>query len=137
MGALGKAGRVVAVVSALLIPLFLLLPFLNKGVNAGRDYTGWELFSGADVIVTIDGLAVAALAIGSVWLDDSPVYGGVIVALGAFVFGHMLPEEIDPVGAIGIGAWLVNLAALGVMVGGVLMVLESLSRRRQAQSLEK
>ena len=133
---MGKVGRVIAVACALLIPLFLLLPFVNQGAHAARDYTGWEIFSGADMIVTIDGLAVVALAIGSLWLQDSPVYGGVIIALGAFVFGHMLPEEADPVSSIGIGAWLVNAAALGIIVGGVLMVIESLKRPRHAQSLE-
>jgi hypothetical protein len=130
---MGKTGRIVASVCALLVPLFLLLPFLNKGVLASRDYTGWQLYSGADIIVTLDGLAVVALALGSWKAADSPIYGGVVIALGAFVFGHMLPEEIDPISSLGIGAWLVNLAALGIIVGGTLMLLESLRRRHEAQ----
>jgi hypothetical protein len=131
---MGKAGRVIAVVGAVFVPLCLLLPFLNQSFVAARDYSGWELFSGADIIVTLDALAVIALAIGSLYAADSPVYGGVVIALGAFVLGHMLPEEIDPIASIGAGAWLVNIAALMIIVGGTLMLLQSLSRRKQAQS---
>jgi hypothetical protein len=128
---MGKVGRITAIVGAVLVPLVLLLPFLNQSVRAARDYSGWEIFSGADVIVTLDGLAVIALAIGSMYGADSPVYGGVVIALGAFVLGHMLPEEIDPVSSIGLGAWLVNVAALAIIVGGTLMLISSLGRERR------
>jgi hypothetical protein len=131
----GLAGRFVAIVCSMLVPVFLLLPFLKSGGFVPKDYTGWELFSGADIIVTLAGLAVIALAAASFVIEDSPLFGAVVIALGAFVLGHMLPEEIDPARSIGIGAWLVNVAALGIVVGGVLMLVDSLSPRRPAQSL--
>jgi hypothetical protein len=131
---MGPAGRVIAIVSALLVPVFLLLPFITAGPLAPRDYTGWELYSGADIIVTLDGAAVIAVAIAAFFTRDSPVFGGVVIALGAFVLGHMLPEEIDPARAIGIGAWLVNLAAIGIIAGGTVMLLDSLNRWRRARS---
>ena len=56
-----------------------------------------------------------------------------MIALGAFVLGHMLPEEVDPAREIGIGAWLVNLAAIGIIVGGTVMLLDSLNRWRLAR----
>src|ERR671930_480752 len=110
---MGPAGRAIAIVSALLVPVFLLLPFITAGPLAPRDYTGWELYSGADIIVTLD--------------------GGAVIALGAFVLGHMLPEEIDPAREIGIGAWLVNLAAIGIIAGGTVMLLDTLGRWRRAR----
>jgi hypothetical protein len=130
---MGPAGRVIAIVSALLIPVFLLLPFITVGPLSPRDYTGWQLYSGADIIVTLDGAAVIAVAVAAFFTRDSPVFGGVVIALGAFVLGHMLPEEIDPAREIGIGAWLVNLAALGIIVGGTVMLLDSLNRWRRSR----
>ncbi|HEX3318175.1 MAG TPA: hypothetical protein VHR88_09155 [Solirubrobacteraceae bacterium] len=130
---MGPAGRVIAIVSALLVPLFLLLPFITVGPLSPRDYSGWQIYSGADIIVTLDGVAVIAVAVSAFFLRDSPVFGGVVVALGAFVLGHMLPEEIDPAGEIGIGAWLVNAAAVGIIVGGSLMLLDSANRWRRAR----
>jgi hypothetical protein len=124
--AMGTAGRVVAIVSSMLVPVFLLLPFLKSGGFITKDYTGWQLFSGADIIVTLAGLAVIALVAASFATVDSPAYGAVVIALGAFVLGHMLPEEISPARAIGVGAVLVNVAALGMIAGGVLMLLDSL-----------
>jgi hypothetical protein len=131
---LGTAGRVLAIISSLLVPVFLLLPFLNSGGFISKDYTGWQIFSGADIIVTLAGLAVIALATASFVTTDSPAFGAVVIALGAFVLGQMLPEEISPARSIGVGAWLVNVAALGIIAGGVLMLLESLNPRRPAQS---
>jgi hypothetical protein len=131
---LGIAGRVLAIISSLLVPVFLLLPFLNSGGFINKDYSGWQLFSGADIIVTLAALAVIALATVSFVTADSPAFGAVVLALGAFVLGHMLPEEISPARAIGVGAWLVNVAALGIIAGGGLMLLESLSPRRPAQT---
>src|SRR4051794_28857939 len=131
---MGIAGRALAIVSSLLVPVFLLLPFLNSGGFISKDYSGWQLFSGADIIVTLAGLAVIALAVASLVTADSPAFGAVVLALGGFVLGHMLPEEISPARSIGIGAWLVNVAALGIIVGGVLMLLDSLSPQRPAQS---
>ena len=130
---MGPAGRVIAIVSALLIPVFLLLPFITVGPLSPRDYTGWQLYSGADIIVTLDGAAVIAVAVAAFFTRDSPVFGGVVIALGAFVLGHMLPEEIHPAREIGIGAWLVNLAALGIIVGGTVMLLDSLNRWRRSR----
>ena len=130
---MGPAGRVIAIVSALLIPVFLLLPFITVGPLSPRDYTGWQLYSGADIIVTLDGAAVIAVAVAAFFTRDSPVFGGVVIALGAFVLGHMLPEEIEPAREIGIGAWLVNLAALGIIVGGTVMLLDSLNRWRRSR----
>ena len=130
---MGPVGRVIAIVSALLIPVFLLLPFITVGPLSPRDYTGWQLYSGADIIVTLDGAAVIAVAVAAFFTRDSPVFGGVVIALGAFVLGHMLPEEIDPAREIGIGAWLVNLAALGIIVGGTVMLLDSLNRWRRSR----
>jgi hypothetical protein len=130
---MGQAGRAIAIVSAMLVPVFLLLPFLNSGGLIDRDYTGWELFSGADIIVTLDCLAVIALALGAFFTRDTPVFGGVVMALGAFVLGHMLPEEIDPARSIGVGAWLVNIAAVGIIVGGAVMLLDSLNRWRRGR----
>jgi hypothetical protein len=77
---------------------------------------------------------VIALCAASFVTTDSPAFGAVVMALGAFVLGHMLPEEISPARSIGVGAWLVNVAALGIITGGVLMLLESLSPQRPAQS---
>ena len=68
--------------------------------------------------MTLDGAAVIAVAVAAFFTRDSPAFGGVVIALGAFVLGHMLPEEVDPAREIGIGAWLVNLAAIGIIVGG-------------------
>jgi hypothetical protein len=130
---MGPVGRVIAIVSALLVPVFLLLPFITAGPLAARDYSGWELYSGADIIVTLDCIAVIALAISAFFTRDSPVFGGVIIALGTFVLGHMLPEEIDPAREIGIGAWLVNAAAVGIIVGGAVMLLDSLNQWRRAR----
>jgi hypothetical protein len=130
---MGPAGRVIAIVSALLVPIFLLLPFITAGPLASRDYSGWEIYSGADIIVTLDGAAVIAVAVSAFFLRDSPVFGGVVIALGAFVLGHMLPEEVDPAGEIGIGAWLVNAAAGGIIVGGTFMLLDSANRWRRAR----
>ena len=130
---MGTAGRVIAIVSALLVPIFLLLPFITAGPLSPRDYSGWELYSGADIIVTLDGAAVIAVAVAAFFTRDSPAFGGVVIALGAFVLGHMLPEEVDPAREIGIGAWLVNLAALGIIVGGTVMLLDSLNRWRRAR----
>ena len=130
---MGPAGRAIAIVSALLVPVSLLLPFITAGPLAPRDYTGWELYSGADIIVTLDGGAVIAVAMVAFFTADSPLFGAVVIALGAFVLGHMLPEEIDPAREIGIGAWLVNLAAMGIIAGGTVMLLDSLSRRRRAR----
>jgi len=93
---MGTAGRVIAIVSALLIPIFLLLPFITAGPLSPRDYSGWEIYSGADIIVTLDGAAVIAVAVAAFFTRDSPAFGGVVIALGAFVLGHMLPEEVDP-----------------------------------------
>jgi hypothetical protein len=126
---MGIAGRIVAIVSSMLVPVFLLLPFLKSGGYLPKDYTGWQLFSGADIIVTLAGLAVIALVAASFATGDSPAYGAVVIAMGAFVLGHMLPEEISPARAIGVGAVLVNLAALAMIVGGVLMLLDSLISR--------
>ena len=130
---MGTAGRVIAIVSALLVPVFLLLPFITVGPLSPRDYSGWELYSGADIIVTLDGAAVIAVAVAAFFTRDSPAFGGVVIALGAFVLGHMLPEEVDPAREIGIGAWLVNLAAIGIIVGGTVMLLDSLNRWRLAR----
>jgi hypothetical protein len=130
---MGPAGRAIAIVSAMLVPVFLLLPFLNSGGLIDRDYSGWELFSGADIIVTLDCLAVIALGLAAFFTRDTPVFGGVVMALGAFVLGHMLPEEIDPARSIGVGAWLVNIAAVGIIVGGAVMLLDSLNRWRRAR----
>ena len=130
---MGPAGRAIAIVSALLVPVFLLLPFITVGPLASRDYSGWQLYSGADIIVTLDAAAVIAVTIAAFFTRDSPVFGGVVIALGAFVLGHMLPEEIDPAREIGIGAWLVNLAAVGIIVGGILMLLDTLGRWRRAR----
>ncbi len=130
---MGTAGRVIAIVSALLVPIFLLLPFITVGPLSPRDYSGWELYSGADIIVTLDGAAVIAVAVAAFFTRDSPAFGGVVIALGAFVLGHMLPEEVDPAREIGIGAWLVNLAAIGIIVGGTVMLLDSLNRWRLAR----
>src|SRR6476659_2100526 len=130
---MGTAGRVIAIVSALLIPIFLLLPFITAGPLSPRDYSGWESYSGADIIVTLDGAAVIAVAVAAFFTRDSPAFGGVVIALGAFVLGHMLPEEVDPASEIGIGAWLVNLAAIGIIVGGTVMLLDSLNRWRLAR----
>ena len=130
---MGTAGRVIAIVSALLVPIFLLLPFITAGPLSPRDYSGWELYSGADIIVTLDGAAVIAVAVAAFFTRDSPAFGGVVIALGAFVLGHMLPEEVDPAREIGIGAWLVNLAAIGIIVGGTVMLLDSLNRWRLAR----
>ena len=130
---MGTAGRVIAIVSALLVPIFLLLPFITTGPLSPRDYSGWELYSGADIIVTLDGAAVIAVAVSAFFTRDSPAFGGVVIALGAFVLGHMLPEEVDPAREIGIGAWLVNLAAIGIIVGGTVMLLDSLNRWRRAR----
>jgi hypothetical protein len=126
---MGIAGRIVAIVASMLVPVFLLLPFLKSGGYLPKDYTGWQLFSGADIIVTLAGLAVIALVAASFATGDSPAYGAVVIAMGAFVLGHMLPEEISPARAIGVGAVLVNLAALAMIVGGVLMLLDSLISR--------
>ena len=134
---MGTAGRVIAIVSALLVPIFLLLPFITVGPLSPRDYSGWELYSGADIIVTLDGAAVIAVAVAAFFTRDSPAFGGVVIALGAFVLGHMLPEEVDPAREIGIGAWLVNLAAIGIIVGGTVMLLDSLNRWRLARALVK
>ena len=130
---MGTAGRVIAIVSALLVPVFLLLPFITVGPLSPRDYSGWQLYSGADIIVTLDGAAVIAVAVAAFFTRDSPAFGGVVIALGAFVLGHMLPEEVDPAREIGIGAWLVNLAAIGIIVGGTVMLLDSLNRWRLAR----
>jgi hypothetical protein len=130
---MGTAGRVIAIVSALLVPIFLLLPFITVGPLSPRDYSGWEIYSGADIIVTLDGAAVIAVAVAAFFTRDSPAFGGVVIALGAFVLGHMLPEEVDPAREIGIGAWLVNLAAIGIIVGGTVMLLDSLNRWRLAR----
>ena len=83
--------------------------------------------------MTLDCLAVIALALGAFFTSDTPVFGGVVMALGAFVLGHMLPEEIDPARSIGIGAWLVNVAAFGIIVGGAVMLLDSLNQWRRAR----
>ena len=130
---MGTAGRVIAIVSALLVPIFLLLPFITAGARSPRAKSGGELYSGADNIVTVDGAAVIAVAVAAFFTRDSPAFGGVVIALGAFILGHMLPEEVDPAREIGIGAWLVNLAAIGIIVGGTVMLLESLNRWRLAR----
>ena len=129
---MGVAGRALAIISSLLVPVFLLLPFINSGGFVTKDYSGWQIFSGADIIVTLAGAAVIILAAVSFVTPDSPAFGAVVLALGAFVLGHMLPEEISPARSIGVGAWLVNVAALGIIAGGVLMLLDSRIPRRPA-----
>src|SRR6266511_4590067 len=129
---MGIAGRALAIISSLLVPVFLLLPFITSGGFVTKDYSGWQIFSGADIIVTLAAAAVIILAAVSLVTPDSPAFGAVVLALGAFVLGHMLPEEISPARSIGVGAWLVNVAALGIIAGGVLMLLDSRIPRRPA-----
>jgi hypothetical protein len=126
---MAMAGRVVAILSAMLVPTFLLLPFIEASALT-RSETGWALFSGADIIVTLAALATMLLVAASFSTADSPLYGAVILGLGAFVLGHMLPEEIDPARLIGIGAILVNVAAAGMIAGGTLMLLASVGGAR-------
>ena len=40
---MGTAGRVIAIVSALLVPIFLLLPFITVGPRWPPAYRGGEL----------------------------------------------------------------------------------------------
>jgi hypothetical protein len=130
---MGTVGRVIAIVSALFVPVFLLLPFITKGPLAAHDYSGWELYSSADILATLNAAAVIAVAVAAFFMRDSPVFGGVVMTLGAFVLGQMLPEEVDPAREIGIGDYLLNVAALGIIVGGAVMLLDSLVRWRRAR----
>jgi hypothetical protein len=71
---MAMAGRVVAILSAMLVPTFLLLPFIEASALT-RSETGWALFSGADIIVTLAALATMLLVAASFSTADSPLYG--------------------------------------------------------------
>jgi len=121
------AGRILAAIAALAIPFLLLLEyFAPSGEFGSTSLTGWQAFSGADIVVTA--LAVIALGLlAASFATDSPVLSFVVLVLGVFIFAHLLPEELD-VDVIGVGAWLLTLAALALMLGaGVAILADALA----------
>jgi hypothetical protein len=130
---MGVAGRVIAIASALLVPFSLLLPFLTVGPLSPRSYSGWQLYNSADILATLNAAAVVFVASISFFMNGSPVFGAIVVGLGAFILGQMLPEEINVASEIGIGDFVINVAAVGIIVGGGMMLLYSVTHWRRAR----
>jgi hypothetical protein len=130
---MGVAGRVIAIASALLVPVSLLLPFLTVGPLSPKSYSGWQLYNSADILATVNAAAVIFVASSSFFMNGSPVFGAIVVGLGAFILGQMLPEEINVASEIGIGDFLINVAAVGIIIGGAMMLLYSVAHWRRAR----
>ena len=77
--------------------------------------------------MTLDGAAVIAVAVAAFFTRDSPAFGGVVIALGAFILGHMLPVTRKFKGGRGVatggGVMLVLFPALTVAMTVLWVVL--------------
>jgi hypothetical protein len=118
------AGKLLAAVAAIALPFLLLLDYYD-------GFTGWELYSGADIIITA--LCVIALGLLAASLaSESPVFAFVVLMLGVFVFAVTLPIELPEVDAFGIGAWLVTIVAFVLILGAGLVILADILEEEDA-----
>lgn len=123
-------GRALAMGGAVLVPLFLLLPYASAGaLGVNSSATGWELLHGSDIMMFLASIGVVSLLGFDLFAHPSRRLEAAATALCFISVGIAWPDLLGLPANWDVGAYLVLLTTLVSAAGASLALSQPLAVR--------